>query len=110
MAFGPGKYDDLCTHARLQAKADGAFLIIFGGPGGGGFACQASPEVTAILPAMLEDFAAQIREDLLRNTTLRALWWENLGGAERDYWNKRGHNHGMEGAWASFVQTGGRKA
>jgi hypothetical protein len=68
MAFGPGKYDDLCTDVREKAKAEGVLLIILGGEKGPGFACQASPEITLVLPDILEDVAAQIRRDGIGDT------------------------------------------
>lgn len=38
MFNGPGKYDELCTDARMESKAEGAVLIIFDGKHGDGFA------------------------------------------------------------------------
>ncbi len=34
MAFGPGKYDDLCTEVREKAKAKGVLVIIIDGDKG----------------------------------------------------------------------------
>lgn len=62
MALGPGKFDDLCTLVREQANADGAIVIVIGGPSGDGFSCQADIETTLRLPDMLENIAQQIRE------------------------------------------------
>jgi hypothetical protein len=62
--IGPGKYDDLCTHAREQAAADAAILIIVGGKQGPGFCVQASPAAAFSLPDLLEALARQIRSDL----------------------------------------------
>jgi hypothetical protein len=62
MAFGPGKYDDLCTLVRERAKAHGAIVIVIGGEHGYGFSCQADLRTTLKLPEMLEDIAKQIRE------------------------------------------------
>lgn len=62
MAFGPGKYDDLCTEVREKAQAKGTLVIILNGNKGSGFSCQAELDVTLRLPAMLEHIAKQIRE------------------------------------------------
>ena len=64
MAIGPGKYDDLCTHARTEAKAEAAILIIIRGNKGSGFSCQADATTTRALPDMLELLASQIRGDM----------------------------------------------
>ena len=67
MAFGPGKYDDLCTLVRKHAGiggdvSGGVIVIVFGGEKGNGFSCQADIETTLALPDALERIAAQIRE------------------------------------------------
>lgn len=62
MAPGPGKYDDLCTFVRENAKAKGALVIILDGEKGSGFSCQADLAVARQLPKMLENIAKQIRE------------------------------------------------
>jgi len=62
MALGPGKYDDLCTYVREQAKADGALVIVINGTRGVGFSCQADLQTTLLLPELLENIAKQIRE------------------------------------------------
>lgn len=66
MAMGPGKYDDLCTYVRTQAKADCAFVIVIGGDRGHGFSAQVTGavETLALLPDWLEGMAAQIRADI----------------------------------------------
>jgi hypothetical protein len=64
MALGPGRYDDLCTEARLKAKAGGAILIIFGGDKGVGFSIQAPPELLVGLPDLLHGIADTIKEDI----------------------------------------------
>lgn len=63
MAFGPGKYDDLCTDVRLKTHAHGVLLIVLGGDKGTGFSCQATAATTLALPDLLEDVARQIRQD-----------------------------------------------
>jgi hypothetical protein len=62
MALGPGKYDDLCTMVREQAKAKGAVIIVLDGEHGKGFSCQADLRATLALPDILESVARQMRE------------------------------------------------
>jgi hypothetical protein len=62
MSLGPGKYDELCTKAREDAKADGLVMIVLYGELGSGFSCQATPEITANLPQLLRTVAKQIEE------------------------------------------------
>jgi hypothetical protein len=66
MAFGPGKYDDLCTLLRERAGitgSGGVFLIVLGGEKGNGFSCQADLATTLALPDLLEFVARQIRKE-----------------------------------------------
>lgn len=65
MAMGPGRYDDLCTEARLKADAAGALLIVFGGSKGDGFAAQLPAELTLMLPGILRIVADQIEESIV---------------------------------------------
>lgn len=62
MAFGPGKYDDLASHARGIAQADGVLLLIVNGVLGSGFSAQLSLELTLKMPEILRDIARQIEE------------------------------------------------
>lgn len=70
MADGPGKYDAECTVARESAgiaevgQIGGVVLIVINGRLGHGFEVQADPLTTRNLPALLEDLAKQIREDM----------------------------------------------
>jgi hypothetical protein len=66
MALGPGKYDDLCTRVREEAKADAAFVIVINGALGSGFSAQwaSDPLLLAKLPGLLEYIAQQIRDDI----------------------------------------------
>ena len=64
----PGKYDNLCTEARLKAKAHSAVLIILGGDKGFGFSVQMPEKAIAGLPAILEHMAAEIRRDMQSQT------------------------------------------
>lgn len=63
MAIGPGKYDDLCTLVREQAKARGVIVIVFEGDRGSGFGCQTDAPTLVHLPDILESIARQIRAD-----------------------------------------------
>ena len=65
MAVEPGKYDDLCTHVREQASAEGAIVIVFGGKFGSGFSAQVGDGATNLarkLPEILRAMAQQIEE------------------------------------------------
>jgi hypothetical protein len=64
MPRGPGKFDDLATLVREQAGADGVIVIVIGSPAGSGFAVQASPEATALLPEVLRFMADEIEQAL----------------------------------------------
>lgn len=70
MAFGPGKYDDICTEVRAKLgmtdeTGGGVMLIVFGGPKGPGFSCQADLETSLALPGLLEHVAKQMRKDIV---------------------------------------------
>jgi hypothetical protein len=60
VAFGPGKYDDLASHVRGVAEADGVLLLVINGTRGSGFSAQLSPLDTLRLPEILRDIADQI--------------------------------------------------
>lgn len=64
MPIGPGKYDDLCTHVREKAKAEGAAVIIFNGSEGSGFSVQASMRFHLVISVVLEAMACDIRKGL----------------------------------------------
>lgn len=64
MPVGPGKYDDLCTHVREEAKANGAIVIVIGGEKGDGFSVQAPMDVQLRLPYVLRHIAGQIAESV----------------------------------------------
>jgi len=61
MAQGPGKYDDLCTKVREEAQAVGAVVIVLNGNCGSGFSVQGPPELSIMLPELLESLASEIR-------------------------------------------------
>lgn len=65
MPFGPGKYDDACTRARL-ATGGSVMLIVIGGTDGDGFAAQIEGETLLRIPELLERTAREIRESLNR--------------------------------------------
>lgn len=61
----PGKYDDACTAARGMTGAETCILIVIGAPGGPGFSVQSTDERhIALLPRMLEEMAAALREEV----------------------------------------------
>lgn len=64
MAFGPGKYDHLCTYVRKQANAKAAIVIIAdnSASNGAGFSVQAPLDLLLTLPAVLRDLADQIEK------------------------------------------------
>lgn len=62
--LGLGRYDDLCTKAREEAKAIGAVLMIICGEKGSSFSCQAPREITEDLPNMLRHMADQIEKSV----------------------------------------------
>jgi hypothetical protein len=62
MAFGPGKYDDLCSLVRDKAQAMGVLVIVLGGEKGNGFSCQADLATTLMLPDLLRTVADQIEK------------------------------------------------
>lgn len=64
MAFGPGKYDDLCTAARASTEAAAVILIVLAGNKGHGFSCQTvAGDITDKLPAMLRNVADIIEKN-----------------------------------------------
>lgn len=60
---GPGRYDDLCTHVRETAKAEGAAVIVLHGTSGSGFSVQVPPQMAIALPSMLRMLADDIEKD-----------------------------------------------
>lgn len=64
MPRGPGKYDEVCTAARLATLADAVVLIVIDGDKGSGFSVQSvttrSVAITARLPALLRSVADKI--------------------------------------------------
>lgn len=64
MTDGPGKYDDLCTAARVTTDAQAVVMIVLGGTKGSGFSVQAEGgSITGRLPALLRSVADQIERD-----------------------------------------------
>ncbi len=64
MPMGPGRYDDLCTYVREQAKARAAIVIVLDGEKGNGFSCQADLPTTSSLPGILRNVASEIETSL----------------------------------------------
>ena len=64
MPLGPGKYDDLATIVREQARAAGVMVMVFGGNLGEGFSIQATPELTSRLPELLRYIADEIEKSM----------------------------------------------
>jgi hypothetical protein len=63
MAAGPGKYDTLATHVRVEAQARAAIVIVIGGNLGDGFSVQCRGEdITQALPSILRRVADDIEE------------------------------------------------
>lgn len=56
----PGKYDDVCMHARYATGAAGCLLIVLDGSHGHGFSVQVPPEVIGRIPALLRELADMI--------------------------------------------------
>lgn len=77
----PGKYDDLCTHARETAQAEGAIVFIANGKHGNGFSVQGTARFLATLPGILEALAESIREDLQAEDDQNKTALLNLGRA-----------------------------
>ena len=65
MALGPGKYDDECTSLRETLGAEGIILLVFKGPKGSGFSCQAPLDVTLRIPAVLRELAEEIEKSII---------------------------------------------
>lgn len=66
MALGPGKYDAETTRVMVAEHADAVILIVIGGSKGGGFSCQATPELTLALPKILRSMADDIERSGFR--------------------------------------------
>ena len=65
MAFGPGKYDHLATEARSKAgETASVVLIVLNGEVGSGMSVQATPDLLAVMPAILRNIADQVESDL----------------------------------------------
>jgi len=71
---GGGKYDTLCTDARVAAEAKATILIILEGNLGSGFCVQlADPELVppAVLAALLRTVAETIENDTVDLSTMK---------------------------------------
>ena len=64
MPAGAGKYDDLATVVRVQARARGVLVMVIEGALGNGFSVQATDmKVLAPLPGLLREMADEIERD-----------------------------------------------
>jgi hypothetical protein len=67
MAWGPGKYDDICTMARDRAgisaeTGGGVMVIVMGGNKGNGFSYVGDALSLLAIPDILESVVQQMRE------------------------------------------------
>lgn len=60
--YNPGKYDDICTEARLACRARGVLLLVYDGQHGNGFSAQIPPEMVDRIPAVLREVADKIEK------------------------------------------------
>lgn len=78
MPNGPGKYDDLATYVREQAKAEGVLLVVLGGNRGHGFELQFAIENTdegrframCMQIKLLRDVADQIEAEMQKHVVV----------------------------------------
>lgn len=68
-SFGPAKYDDICTVARLASGAQSCILIVIEGNKGTSFSIQATAQVSLMMPAALRSMANEIEKQ--NKATLR---------------------------------------
>ena len=66
MSTNMGKYDDIATRARLDAKAVGVILIIYNGEFGDGLSVEAPASVINLMPFELRQLATAIEEQRAR--------------------------------------------
>lgn len=65
MPIGPGKYDAVCTTARLATNAKAAIVIVLEGDKGNGFSVQSEGPLNPLVIAMaLETVAREIRDSM----------------------------------------------
>ncbi len=76
MPRGPGRYDEVCTVARMATNASALLLIVIGGRRGDGFEVQCEPGAELTIPAMLRKLADAIEADTKQTQRLRR---EGLG-------------------------------
>lgn len=63
MPIGPGRYDEQATRVRLETKALGVLLIVFGGEHGNGFSAQLPLEELLLVPRVLRSVADDLERD-----------------------------------------------
>jgi len=66
MPMGAGKYDNVCTAVREEAKARAVILIVLDGVRGTGMSVQGTGPDLIRLPAILEQCAQEIRASFER--------------------------------------------
>ena len=61
---GPGKYDDQCMSVMVSTNAVGVMVLVVDGERGNGVSFKTiEPDLLRVMPAMLEQIAAQLRAD-----------------------------------------------
>lgn len=61
---GEGKYDQVCTMARLMAKANNIMLLVIDGEHGPGFSAHSDdPQFEQRIPGLLRQVADAIEQD-----------------------------------------------
>ena len=67
MAEGAGRYDDLCVEVMRITNADCAIVLVVNGNHGNGCSVNfLDHDVIFRLPAILEEIASQIRQNVLK--------------------------------------------
>lgn len=65
MPTGAGKYDDVCTEARLATHGEAVVLAVVNGDRGSGFSVQCEGyDPAAALPTLLRNLADEIERSL----------------------------------------------
>lgn len=73
--LGKGKYDDACSQARAETKADGVILIVLNGEKGTGMSVQLPGWAVEQIPHVIRQVADEIERDFKR-----AIEQGNLNG------------------------------
>jgi hypothetical protein len=71
MAIGPGKYDDIASHALRITSADSVIMIVLGGSKGSGFSVVSTRLDTILsLPHLLRQTADEIEKDIEKDMVM----------------------------------------